>query len=404
MLKDILTQHNIGAGELGRAIVQQGGRRAGMPLSAAAISRLINHNEFPAATPRTEVIRQANDFLTGRGVPADVLEKAWTTGEAVVHLSAAEAASSPPEDKTMLPDAQVLSREAKAAFRLRFNPFEGLPQADDDYFLTEAMRSALEAFHEAGQLRVLRAVIGESGSGKTSLKRLFRKRMAESLNIIEVLVTCMSDNESRGGRIMPSTQIHSAIIRHFGGDDARIPSDADARQRLSRRLLQSAADGGKGSALIVDEAHDLGASTLAHLKRFHELADGALGIVLLGQPALKAKLTPRLSPDIKEAGQRFPTEFLPPLETDEIAGYLDARLQRAGQSWTAVFGDDAPAAIAEHLTRRVQEGRGAAVVLSESYPLAINNLVVRALNLCARSTGGAETVSAGWIAAAAKEV
>lgn len=401
MLKAILSQHAIPVKDLAGAITQKGGRHEGRPFGPAAISRLINHGEFPRATPKEEVQTQITTYLQGRGVPLAELEGLWTAGATAIH---SENNAPDAERKTMLPDAQVLTLQAKKAFGLRLNPFEGLPQTEADYYLTDAMTGALEAFYEAAHLRVLRAVVGESGSGKTALKRLFRLREGRAVNLIEVLVTCMSDNERRGGRIMPSTQIHTAIIRQLAGEDAKIPADADARQRLSRRLLQIEAERKKPTLLIIDEGHDLPHATLSHCKRFHELAEGALGIMLLGQPGLKAKLTPRLSPEIKEAGQRFPTETLSPMEPDDITGYLASQLQRVGVKFETVFERDASAALAEGLARQVQDKRGPAIQVSEAYPLAINNLAVLAMNLCARSTGGAEKVSGAWVAAAVRGV
>lgn len=399
-LRDLLTRNNIPIADLARAVIQTHGRYRGQPFGRPALSALINHGAYPKTTPKEEVQAQIEKYLEGRGIPLAELTGLWT-----VAATAAQSEDNAPDEerKTMLPDAQTLSPQAKKAFKLRFNPFEGLPLEDDDYYITDAMAGAQEAFYEASYLRVLRAVIGESGSGKTTLKRRFRLKEAQAVNIVEVLVTAMSDTEKRGGRIMPSTQIHTAIIRQLAGEDARIPGEGQARQSLLKRLLQSSADGGKGTLLVIDEAHDLASATLAHLKRLHELADGSLGIVLLGQPALKAKLTPRLSPEIKEAGQRFPTEFLPALEPEEIAGYLAARLARCKADLDAVFGPDAPQALHDHLQRREQEGRKAERVVSEAYPLAIGNLAVRAINLCARATGGAEKVGGAWIAAAARE-
>ena len=403
---NLMARHpRLRASDLARAVLQEG-RQAGKPLSGAATSRLIHRDEWPKETSRQTIQRQIKAFLTGSGIPEAEIEELWKAGATAIQSDTNRPgdAGTPTEEKgkTMLPQAQILTRAARAKFGLPFNPFEGLPLTEGEYFLTEAMHGAMEAFGEAAQLRVLRAVVGESGSGKTSLKRLFRLKWGKSLNLIEVLVTTMSDNDKRGGRIMPSSQIHTAIIRHFEGDDARIPNSDDARQRRSRRLLQAAAESGKGSLLVIDEAHDLGAHTFSHLKRFHELADGALGILLIGQPALAAKLSPRLAPEIKEAGQRFPVEWLPPLDAEEVKAYLGKRLAKAGAEYGAVFEPDAAAAIVQMLTRLEESGRGAAREVSEAFPLAVGNLAVAAVNRCAHL--GFERVTAAMVASAAREV
>lgn len=399
MLKAILDQHSIQANDLARAIKQTGGRREGQPFGPAAISRLINHGEYPKATPQEEVQEQIEAYLKGRGVPLAELEGLWPA--AATAGQGGQNNASTKERTSMIPDAQALSREAKKAYRLAFNPFEGFP-ANEETLLTDPMTEALEAFYEASQLRVLRAVVGESGSGKTTLKRLFRQRQGQHINLVEVLVTAMADTTRHGGKILPSTQIHTAIIRKLAGDDTRIPGDGQKRQALLMKCLLDT--GNKGCLVFIDEAHDLPWATLSHLKRLHELAEGQLGIVLLGQLPLKHKLTPRLAPDIKEAGQRFPISLLPPLEPDEIADYLAARLGRCGVALDAVFEPDAPSALHEHLQRREQVDRRTERTVSESYPLAVGNLATLAINLCARATGGAERIGAAWVAAAAREV
>lgn len=401
-LKNVLTKHRISANTLRQHILQSG-RQAGKPLSAAAMSRLLNAGEFPAETPQEAIAKQIGEFFDARQIAVDI-KALWPTAPTAnqsLDVNPAPDAGSTTEVKTMLPTAHIVTQPARKKFGIQFNPFEGFPQIEADYYLTDSMYVALEAFQEAAHLGVVRAIVGESGSGKTTLKKLFKLRSADSLNIVDVLVTTMSDNDKRGGRVMPSNQIHMALIRQLAGDDAKIPADADARQKKSRRLLQASAEAGRRTLLIIDEGHDLPSATLAHLKRFSEFAEGALGIVVIGQYGLQRKLTPRLNPDIKEVGQRFPVELLPPLEPDEIKDYLDKRLHRAGASFAKVFEADAPAALHHNLRRAVQDKR-ATVWISEAYPLAIGNLAAAAINRCAQL--GFERVSADLINATAREI
>lgn len=406
--------------DLARAVTQQG-RQAGKPLSGAAMSRLIHFDQWPRETPREAIEQQISAYLTAKGVPKAEIEELWTpvTPAAQSSFNRPEANPEAPTEKkatTMIPKAQTLSRQARTAFGLSRPPFEGFPKAATDYFLTDNMREVLEAINEAADISVMRAIVGTSGAGKTTLKKYYRQGMGSTVKLIEVLVTTMSDNERAGGKIMPSTQIHSAIIRAF--DEHRsIPSHSDDRQRVCRNLLLRAAEGGLKPLLMIDEAHDLAFQTLSHLKRLHELAEGSMGIILIGQPRLADKLNPKLSPEIQEAGQRFPVERLQPMDATEIHAYIDHRLKLAGSSWAQVF-DPQPApiydaqrkltnpgpanAIEQALTRLEQQGRGAAAVVSEAYPLAVNNLATAAINRAALR--GFERVSADLVIAAAREV
>jgi type II secretory pathway predicted ATPase ExeA len=400
-LAALIQQHGIKAADLRRATAQAG-RRSGQPLSAAAMSDLINHGRWPKETPEEALKQQIENYLTGAGISPAQLTGLWTEAATPAHSETKRPGKDGAKHKQaeiMIPPAEILTQDARKAFKLKFNPFEGLPKNPGDYYVTDNMRFAKEAINEAADLSVLRAIVGESGSGKTAIKRMFKWDMDSKTTLIEVLVTNMSDTDKRGGRVMPSAQIHTTIIRRLAGENARVKADSHDRQMQCRLLLQSESESGRKIVLIIDEAHDLHGNVIAHLKRIHELSDESFGMVLIGQPRLAAKLTPRLSPEIKEAGQRIPIETLKPLDVDEIAGYLDKRLLRVGATFGAVFSDDAPAAFAEHLTRREQQGRGPAVAVLETYPLAVGNLAVWAINHAA--SRGFDRVTPDIIKAAA---
>ncbi|MFM8332618.1 MAG: AAA family ATPase [Candidatus Methylumidiphilus sp.] len=415
MLADILNRHRIAASDLGRAITQTGGRRAGHSLSGAAMSALLNRGEYPKSTPREEVDKQIKVFLTGRGISPDELEGLGETGATVaaqrMKPGAGKPAPEPDEVRTMLPQSTITNKTARKKFKLRAEPFPDFPPLDGLY-LNDAMRSAIEAYAEAAEYKALRCIVGESGSGKTTIKRYCVNTQGD-VEVVDVLVTTMSESEGRGGKMLKSRDIHAAIIRHFKGEDASVPSDPTRLQLLTRRLLR---DSAKAVLLQIDEAHDLNAHTLAHLKRLREMADGRLAVVLFGQPKLADKLNPRLTPDIKEAGQRFPIEWLLPLDDEvirqwyadkpenrgvmhctEIDAYLDSRLKQVGASFGAVFEVGAEQAIAEQLSRRTNSG-----LIVETYPLAVGNLAAAAMNLAANM--GADLVSASIVAIAARGV
>jgi type II secretory pathway predicted ATPase ExeA len=408
MLKDILARHGVRAVDLGRAIVQSGGRRAGKPLSQAATSLLINHGEYPKATPKEAVDNQIEVFLIGRGVPQAEIEGLRTAAATAARSDEPRrdgpAPNRPQEDKTMLPDASRLTNQARRHFRLSRDPFQDDINEMEDVYLGPGQYEALEAFNEAAQFGRFCAVIGESGSGKSTLRELFEeKSRGQKVQIIRPYITDMADTAAQG-RVLKSGQIHEAIIRKLA-PGVRVPNSPEARQDRSHRLLCESAGAGYRNVLVFEEAHDLPTQTLKHLKRFWEMKDGlkrVFGILLIGQPELATKLTVRMSWDTREVAQRCAVTKLLPLEVAEIAEYLRLKFARAGADAGALLEDGAAEAIAEHLVRRQAEGRGTARVISEAYPLAINNLVCRALNLCARV--GIPTVGPEQIAAAVKEV
>lgn len=92
--------------------------------------------------------------------------------------------------------------------------------------------------------------------------------------------------------------------------------------------------------LILDEAQDLTEENLLLLKRLSNLngeIDGALTIILIGQPELR-DLVSGLPPLDQRISLRF---HLPNLAADEVSSYLTYRLQVAGHATGSIFAADA---------------------------------------------------------------
>ena len=134
--------------------------------------------------------------------------------------------------------------------------------------------------------------------------------------------------------------------------------------------------------IIIDEAHDLTVPMLKYLKRFWELEDGMrrlLGIVLIGQPELKLKLSER-NADLREVVRRCEQIELQPLNAF-VADYLTHKLRRLDVAFEDVFAADAVGGLVARLTRPSADGKQ---VMSLLYPLIVNNTVTAALNEAAR--------------------
>lgn len=101
-------------------------------------------------------------------------------------------------------------------------------------------------------------------------------------------------------------------------------------ERIQRRQL----------VLIFDEAQDLSAENLMHLKRLSNLngeIDGRITIVLIGQPELRQQVA-ALAPLDQRISLRF---HLPNLSSDEVYHYLRHRLLVAGHPTGELFTEDA---------------------------------------------------------------
>lgn len=138
-------------------------------------------------------------------------------------------------------------------------------------------------------------------------------------------------------------------------------------------------------------------STFRHLKRLHELRVGRrslLGILLLAQPELKRRLADGLRDGtLREVSQRCEVVELLPLDQD-LKAYLECRARAVGADLTRIVDDSAIEQLRSRLSRRIDAKRS----ISLAYPLAVHNLLTRAMNAAAEI--GAPVVTGDLVKAA----
>jgi type II secretory pathway predicted ATPase ExeA len=105
-----------------------------------------------------------------------------------------------------------------------------------------------------------------------------------------------------------------------------------------------------------------------------------LGILLIGQPELKIKLSAH-NPEVREVAQRCEIIELEPLDR-HLEGYVAHKLAQVGLKSTDIFNDNVFDAIRAKLARS-SRGDRTADVRSICYPLVVNNLVARSMNYAA---------------------
>jgi type II secretory pathway predicted ATPase ExeA len=378
-LKGVLVRHNIRQTEWSGAVAQFCGKQLGQ--SAATI--LLNWNQWPRRTPRDSIVQQTAAFLRARGVadeeiacafePEDGGDPYWNAQPRKSRNRIAPAQAEPELDPV---EVEMLSTEAKKHFALFRDPFVNDVQGPDDVFLSADQRYIREAMYSTAKHGGFLAVIGESGSGKTTLRRdLIERVKNEQITIIQPRVFDKSQ--------LTAGMICDAIVADISTQTPRMRLEAKARQ--VEQLLTGSAQAGNSHVLIIEEAHDLNVRTLKYLKRFWELEYGfkkLLAIILVGQPALKAKLDERQNYEAREVIRRCEIAELEPLN-GSLEAYLALKFERAGKKLDEVFAKDAFDAVRGRLTARRRTTRGEEV-MSQMVPLVVNRLVTRALNECAQ--------------------
>jgi len=381
-LHGLLLRHGISQSELRRAMKYEAGGRAGNVLAPSTLSGLLTRHAWPRTMHPDTVKAQVAEFLRSRNVPDDEIATAWMVeGDDVEHTptdtrgvfnAAKPAAAAAADEPFELPEAEMLSPAAREHFGLARHPFVDDVQGPQDVYLSKDQRYVRESMYYAAKHGGFIAVIGESGAGKSTLRRDLIERIRRDDESIMFIHTKTVDK-----RELTTSHICDAIIADISTETPKLSKEAKARQ--VERLLATSARTGTTHVLIIEEAHDLTKPVLRYLKRFWELEDGfrrLLGIILVGQNELGDLLDERRNPDIREVIRRIEQARLKPLNGN-LEEYLALKLKRVGSRPEDLFEPDAYDAIRARLLQRRQ---GTNEVVSQLYPLVVQNLVVKCMN------------------------
>lgn len=283
----------------------------------------------------------------------------------------------------MLLQFTPITQKALEAFHLRRNPFVDDVVTRADVFQSPATRYARAALVDAAQNHGFIAIVGESGAGKTTLVDELEQRLIDEgrdeVLVIKPYVLGMEASDTRG-KTLRASHIAEAIADALD-PDVKLKSSSQRRFAQLHELLKASRRAGRRHLLVIDEAHCLPVPTLKHLKRFVELKDGLarlMGVALVAQPELRGLLHSQ-NPEVREVMQRCEIVELPPLDAD-LEAYLAHKFKRFELTLEQVFERDAFDAIRARL---IYTPRGAKAGVSTCYPLAVHNLVSRAMNAAA---------------------
>jgi type II secretory pathway predicted ATPase ExeA len=353
-------------------------------LSPAAIAQLINHGQWPKSLNQEQLQNRIQQFLSQHGANDDAVATAFD--EVEPPRANTEAPATPENDQVneecepMLMPKQALMPATRRHFGVTRDPFDELRSAEDMY-LSPDIRYIREVMYQVARHDGFLAVIGESGAGKSTLRRDLVNRLdAENapVVVIEPYVLGMEDNDIKG-KTLKSTHIAEAIMAAVSPLD-KPKNSPEARFAQVHQTLKKSHAAGFRHVLIIEEAHSIPIATLKHLKRMRDQLESGfsklLSIILIGQPELATKLSPK-NGEVREVVQRIEIAELRPVPMAGVEEHLDFRFSRIGKPLAQVMDASGIQAIVSRLS---DSGRDRS---SQLYPLAIGNLVVAAMNLAA---------------------
>lgn len=388
-------------------------------ISRSSMSRIATGNTWPSSYDREQLKAKVLAHLTEAGATprqlaiafhAHVHRHAWEPGvferRTTYQARAAEeerlhreqlqtrgrrpsnGRPNPTQDDTegqadMLIAKQTLTPEARRAFKLFANPFDGEVTTDAQMFTGGEVAYIREAVWQCAKTGSFVALVGESGCGKTTVVSDLEARIdADKADFITIRPSVLGmEGNDRRGKALKSSDILAAVIAALD-PAATIPQTLDARTRKAERLLGASAQAGNAHLLVIEEAHSLPDATLKHLKRLHEIRAGRrplLGILLVAQPELAMTLRQGLlGGHLREVAQRIEVVQFLPLDAD-LGPYLAHRAKAAGRALDDFITADGIEALRARLTK-VDASAPKKRAISLCYALTVNNWMTRLLN------------------------
>jgi type II secretory pathway predicted ATPase ExeA len=219
-------------------------------------------------------------------------------------------------------------------------------------------------------------LVGEVGSGKTTLCRMLEKELPENIEIVYLANPSLS----------PDNILHAiAFELHLKvrPDDSRLK----VMNSLQNYLLERHAEN-KQVVVFVEEAQSMPIATLEEIRLLSNLETAQnklLQIVVFGQPELDIMISKQ---EIRQLKERITYSFyLSPLKPNEVKDYINSRLRACGYRSVELFNEKAIKTISKYsngLLRRIN-------ILSDKALLACyaanaNIVTAKHVKLAARET------------------
>lgn len=196
-------------------------------------------------------------------------------------------------------------------------PFENVPDPEFMYYSQEHEEALFRLIYAAKRRKGAALLTGEVGCGKTVLSKVFIQQLPD-------------DEYDIGLMAYPALEpldFLKELLNQLGLNN-NTDSKADLLDTLNERMLENMKQD-RTTLLIIDEAQLISRETFEEVRLLlnFQLNDRfLLTLILIGQPELRGIIK-----GMKQLDQRIAIKYhLNPLNSEEVAKYIDFRLGKAG--------------------------------------------------------------------------
>lgn len=271
-------------------------------------------------------------------------------------------------------EVEMVNQDTLRHFKMFRNPFVADVEKSTDIYKSDEHRYIEAAMMDTAKHGGFLAVIGEVGSGKTTMRREVMEQLKKDSNVMVIFPQIIDKTR------VNASSICDAIVMDLSEEKPK--NKLEHKTRQVQKLLMDRSRAGYQACLVIEEAHDLTTSTLKYLKRFYELEDGykkLLGIILVGQTELKNMFNESQHVEMREVIRRVQVAEIRGLNGN-LKDYLTVKFKRVGVKVEDLMDDAAIAALSQRLTTTGTKDKKP---VSHAYPLLVNNYTARAMNLAA---------------------
>lgn len=277
-----------------------------------------------------------------------------------------------PEKIECMEVVEMLDPRAMKHFRLFRSPFINDVQKAADIYKDDDHRYIEAAMMDSAMHSGFLAVVGEVGSGKSTMRKLVVEQLRREGDIQVVYPEILDKDRISSGSLC------DAIVMDISSEKPKIKHEHKARQ--VKRLLLERSQQGTRCCLIIEEAHRLNVTAFKTLKQIYEMEDSTgyrklISIILIGQTELGDLLDERFHPEMREVIRRCQVARIDGMTN--CREYLEHKVRLVGGKVETIFDEEAMTLLQRRLTVAGDRGRS----VSTAYPLTVNLYATRAMNL-----------------------